>query len=92
MTSGMAPEMERTFRALYPKAMNARDAERNAAVLAELELMTSNDDTEDAAQCDKRWHSWAMRQASICHGSNATQTVASALAWARIIVDQRSAP
>lgn len=58
----------------------------SAAVLAELELMTSAADTEEAAQCDKRWHSWAMRQASIIHGGNARQTVASAIAWARIIV------
>ena len=60
--------------------------QNKVAVLAELELMTPDDDTEEAAQCDKRWHSWAMRQASIIHGGNASQTVASAIAWARIIV------
>jgi hypothetical protein len=97
MTDKMAPEMERTLRALYPKAMRWRvqdaekNVERNAAVLAELELMTSDADTEEAAQCDKRWHPWAMRQASVCHGGNATETVASALAWARGIVDGKRA-
>lgn len=61
---------------------------REAAILAELELMTSDADTEEAAQCDKRWHPWAMRQASIIHGGNATRTVASAIEWARALLDR----
>lgn len=118
MTDQMAPEMERTLRALDPKALEdaideylvwcegsyrhaVREAirtylaalpSREASVLAELELMASEDDTEEAAQADRRWHQWAMRQAGICHGGNGSLTVASAIREARRIVDQRRAP